>query len=194
MAVTFNGLALLNAPGEVMTPRPASELLVREALRRLGDRGGRVADVGTGSGAIAIAIAAACPGAEVWATDTSANAVRLARANVRRHGLQARVFVAQGDLLDPVPAPLDLIVANLPYVPERTAFRHPELWVEPAGAVFAAGDGLGAYRRLIDAASTRLAPDGALLVQIDRNVLASRRVGLPALQAILAGSEPRSAL
>lgn len=186
--VIFNGLELMSAPGDVMTPRPASERLVAEARVRLGVGCTRVADVGTGSGAIAIAIASVCPGAEVWATDTNANAVQLARANVRSHALENRVFVRYGDLLDPVPAPLDLIVANLPYVPEATIADHPDLWREPTDAVFAAGDGLGPYRRLIDAASSWLAADGALLLQLDRHMLVVSRPGLSALRFRLGNS------
>jgi release factor glutamine methyltransferase len=73
--------------------------------------------VGTGSGAIAIAIASAAPGATVWATDTSASSAALAQRNVLLHGLGDRVIVRQGDLLEPVPGIVDLVVANLPYVP-----------------------------------------------------------------------------
>jgi release factor glutamine methyltransferase len=69
-----------------MTPRPASERLVAVARARLVGRRARVADVGTGGGAIAIALE--LPDVEVWATDTSRNAILLARANVRRHGLE----------------------------------------------------------------------------------------------------------
>jgi len=182
--IVFHGLVLLRNDGHVMTPRPASERLVSEALRRLTGRGRRrIADVGTGSGAIAIAVACACPDVEAWATDTSAAAVLLARANVRRHGLAQRVFVHQGDLLAPAPVPLDLIVANLPYVPEAAAADHPDLWIEPADAVFAAGDGLGLYRRLIDEAADWLAADGALLLQLDRRILVSGRSELAALRA-----------
>jgi release factor glutamine methyltransferase len=134
--VTFNGLALATAPGRVMTPRAASEQLVAAACARLAGRPARVADVGTGSGAIAVAIVNVCPNVEVWATDISRSAVALARANVRRHGLEARVFVRHGDLLTPVPGPVDLIVANLPYLAASTAARHPDLASEPTAAVF----------------------------------------------------------
>jgi release factor glutamine methyltransferase len=188
--VTFNGLVLLRNDGVVMTPRPTSERLVAEARRRLGGGSRRVADVGTGSGAIASAIASAFPHVEAWATDTNAAAVMLARANVHRHGLANRVFIRQGDLLDPVPAPLDLIVANLPFVPEATAADHPDLWTEPADAVFAAGDGLGPYRRLLDAAGDWLAADGALLLQLDGRIFGASRTGLPALRAGIDGSPP----
>jgi release factor glutamine methyltransferase len=183
--VTFNGLKLLSAPGLVMTPRSTSEQLVEAACSRIGTRPVRVADVGTGSGAIAIAIASACPGAEVWATDTSSSAVALARANVRDHGLERRVFVRRGDLLAPVSGQLDLIVANLPNVPVSTAAEHPELGTEPFAAVFAGGDGLEPYRRLVDSAITRLADDGVLLLQLHRRVVLADRDELPALRVAL---------
>jgi release factor glutamine methyltransferase len=183
--VTFNGLVLATAPGRVMVPRSASEQLVATACARLAGRPARVADVGTGSGAIAIAIANACPNVEVWATDISRSAVALARANVRRHRLEDRVFVRAGDLLTPVPGPVDLIVANLPYLAASTAAQHPDLVSEPAAAVFAAGDGLEPYRRLVDAAGTQLADGGALLLQLNRRVVEASRAELPALRASL---------
>jgi release factor glutamine methyltransferase len=183
--VTFSGLSLGTAPGWVMTPRAASEQLVATARTRLAGRPARVADVGTGSGAIAIAIAIACPNAEVWATDVSRSAVALARANVRRHRLEDRVFVRHGDLLTPVRDPLDLIVANLPYLAASTAAQHPDLLSEPASAVFAAGDGLEPYRRLVDAASIQLADGGSLLLQLNRRVVEASRSELPALRAAL---------
>jgi release factor glutamine methyltransferase len=181
----FDGLVLLTAPGRVMTPRPASAQLVAAARARLSEHSARVADVGTGSGAIAIGIAIACPNTEVWATDISRAAVALARANVRRHRLEDRVQVRHGDLLAPVPGPIDLIVANLPYIPASAAAEHPDLESEPAAAVFADGDGLGPYRRLVDAAATRLADGGTLLLQLDRHVVAASRAELPALRVAL---------
>jgi release factor glutamine methyltransferase len=183
--VTFDGLVLLTAPGRVMTPRSPSAQLVAAARARLSEHSAHVADVGTGSGAIGIAIALACPNAEVWATDISHDAVALARANVRRHRLEDRVHVRHGDLLAPVPGPIDLIVANLPYIAASAAAEYPDLASEPAAAVFAEGDGLGPYRRLVDAAATRLADGGTLLLQLDRRVVAASRVELPALRVAL---------
>lgn len=183
--MTFDGLKLQSAPGLVMTPRSTSEQLVAAACARVGEGQTRVVDVGTGSGAIAIAIARARPQAEVWATDTSRNAVALARANVRSHGLEQRVFVRHGNLLAPVSGRLDLIVANLPYVPASTAADHPALRAEPFAAVFSRGDGLVPYRRLVDSAITRLADDGALLLQLHRCVVVAGRDELPALRAKL---------
>jgi release factor glutamine methyltransferase len=176
--VAFAGLPILTAPGRVMTPREASEQLVGAACARVGSGPARVCDVGTGSGAIAIAIARACPEALVWATDTSRYAVALARANVRRHGLDGRVVVEHGDLLDPVPGQLDVIVANLPCLPLELAARWPELAAEPPEAVFAPGDGLDPYRRLLAAAPERLVPDGRLLIQLHRRVHSFSRSAL----------------
>jgi release factor glutamine methyltransferase len=186
--VTFSGLRLLTAPGRVMTPRPASEQLVAEARARLVDRHARVADVGTGSGAIAVAIAHACPRVEVWGTDTSRCAGLLARANVQRHRLEERVFVRHCDLLDEVPAPVDLIVANLPYLPASVAVEHPDLMTEPFESVFAPGDGLDPYRRLMDAASKWLTEDGELLLQLHRRIVTANRAELPCLRSELDAS------
>ena len=186
--VIFNGLSLEVAPGLVMTPRPATEVLVAAAVERLGGCPARVVDVGTGCGAVAVAVASAAPNAEVWATDTSAHAVELARANVHRHGLENRVRVCHGDLLAPVSGPIDLIVANLPYLPAAAAREHPDLDAEPADAVFAAGDGLGPYRRLVAAAASRLHEDGALVFQLHRRVFAAARTELTDVAATLAAA------
>lgn len=181
----FCGLSLCTAPGRVMVPRPASEELVAAALRSVGDRPARVVDVGTGSGALAIAIAKAAPNALVWATDTSPDAVEAAAENVRRHGLADRVEVRHGDLLEPVPGAIDLVVANLPYLPAAEAPLHPQLAAEPADAVFAPGDGLGPYRRLLSACARRLSPDGAIAIQLHRRALTASRGELAKLHARL---------
>jgi release factor glutamine methyltransferase len=178
---TFCGLELLTAPGRVMIPRPASERLVDASLDLIRDGRTRVVDVGTGSGAVAIAIAAAAPEAIVWATDTSREAVALARANVRRHNVADRVIACQGDLLEPVPGPVDLVVANLPYLPAETAARRPDLACEPHAALFSDGDGLAPYRRLLGACACRLGANGAVAIQLHRRVLTATRDELPRL-------------
>jgi len=182
---SLSGVRLLTAPGQVMTPRPASEALVAAAVARIAGRPLRVVDVGTGSGAIAIAIASAVPAAEVRATDTSRAAVELARANVRRSGLEGRIRVHQADLLDGVPGPLDLVVANLPYLPVSAAAASADLAAEPSDAVFAPGDGLDPYRRLLSASAERLAHDGAVILQFHRRVLQAARAELWSLRAEL---------
>jgi release factor glutamine methyltransferase len=187
---SFNGLSFITRPGRVMTPRRASEELVAAALDCVGSAPARVVDVGTGTGAIAVAIAAAAPNVHVVATDTSRCAVALARANVRRHGLSDRVTVCHGDLLEAVPDPIDLVVANLPYLSASEAGRYPELADEPAEAVFASGDGLEPYRRLLSACAERLDDGAAVIIQLHRHVFAATRAELPALRARLVHPRP----
>ncbi|HSC74146.1 MAG TPA: HemK/PrmC family methyltransferase [Gaiellaceae bacterium] len=164
MKTTFCDLQLETAPGRVFTPRPTTEKLVQTALRRIDGVPMRIADVGTGSGAIAVALATQRPDVEIWATDTSADAVELARENAERLGVADRVHVLQGDLLDPLPAPVDLIVANLPYLPESEHdARYDD---EPDNAVYAPGDGLDLYRRLLDACRDgKLKTGGTVVLQ-----------------------------
>jgi len=168
-----------------MTPRSASEQLVETAVERIGDQPALVGDVGTGSGAIAVAIALAAPHAEVWASDVSPAAVLLARANAHRFGVADRVRVVQGDLLTPLPNELDLIVANLPYLPRSERDEHPELAEEPEDAVYAGGDGLDPYRRLLVGAEEKLRSGGAIAIQLHRRVFSAEREGLAAIRATL---------
>jgi len=182
METAFCGLPLLTAPGKVMTPRPATEQLVATAAARIGGRPARVADVGTGSGAIAVSLALAAPRAEIWASDVSASAVLLARANAHRFGVTDRVHAERGDLLEPLPGGLDLIVANLPYLPHGEA--RPELAGEPEQAVYADGDGLGLYRRLLVAAGEKLRHDGAVVIQLHRKVFLFEQAEIAGLPAV----------
>jgi release factor glutamine methyltransferase len=177
--VEFDGLMLSTRRGVVMTPRATSVALVDVAVAHLGDRRCRVVDVGTGSGAIAIAIATKAPNATVWATDRSREAVELATRNAAQAGVSDRVLVREGDLLEPVPGTVDLVVANLPYLSADERDFHPDLRWEPAAAVFAPGDGLGCYRRLLQAAASRLSECGLLALQLRGDVYCaeSRRLG-----------------
>jgi len=182
--VEFAGLTLRTEPGVVMVPRPATEALVAAAAERAGDRELRVADVGTGAGGIAVALAVRAPGATVCATDVSEEAVRLTCENARRHGVGDRVTALVGDLLAPVEGPLDLVLANLPYLPDSLAGTpgYVEYEAEPRAAIFAPGSGLGPYLRLLDQAEERLAPDGTLLIQYHRRVLEAGRDEIPRLR------------
>jgi release factor glutamine methyltransferase len=177
METIFHGLPFQSDPGRVFTPRPATERLVDAALERIGRAPARVADVGTGSGAIAVTLALRAPQIEVWASDTCANALRLAQANASRLG--AQVHLLQGDLLDGLPRDLDLIVANLPYLtPGATGYED-----EPAKAIFSSGeDGLDHYRRLLAGAADHLNDEGGVLIQLHGEVLEAERSELPWLR------------
>ncbi len=161
----FRRLTLDVRPG-VFVPRPETETLVDVALEMSGDAP-VVADLCTGSGAIALAIAHERPGAAVFATDISADAVALARANASRLGLS--VTVEQGDLFEPLPAELrgavDLVVANPPYLPAGDEPRLPaDVRADPASALFG---GVELYARLFADALEWLRPDGVMVVEID---------------------------
>jgi release factor glutamine methyltransferase len=139
----------------VLIPRPETELLVELALEL---EPKRVLDVGTGSGAIALAVVDELPGCEVTATDTSTEALEVARANAERLGLADQVRILGGTIPTEVEQGLDgrdgcwdLILANLPYVAERDwATLQPEVtqW-EPREALLAGPDGLDIYRSFI---------------------------------------------
>jgi release factor glutamine methyltransferase len=182
---TFHGLEFLTAPGRVFTPRATTEALVDAALAHIDSQHLRVADVGTGSGVIGVSIAVAAPQVEVFATDINADAVSLARENAERHGVGDRVHVYEGDLLTPVPGDVDLVVANLPYLPEDEP--QPELAGEPPEAVYAPGDGLGPLRQLLQICEAgKLAMPGFALVQYRGDVLEADCQHLPELREELA--------
>jgi release factor glutamine methyltransferase len=155
---------------DVLIPRPETEILVEEALRRLKSlEAPRVVDVGTGSGAIALSLAAELPAAEVIATDLSPRALEVARENARRLGLDGRVSFLEGDLLAPVAGRrFDAVASNPPYVDakEREALEPEVRDHDPALALFAPGDALSVYRRLAPQAREALVPGGLLLLEV----------------------------
>lgn len=165
----FMSLVFMVSP-DVLIPRPDTELLV-ETILNLAEQEEiqRICDVGTGSGAIAVSLAASLRSATVYAVDISAPALVIARQNADRH--QVQVDFRQGDLLEPMQgeAPLDVIVANLPYVTSRQ-IQELDPGVkdyEPHRALLASGDGLDIYRRMIPQAFQCLRPGGYLLIEID---------------------------
>jgi release factor glutamine methyltransferase len=183
----FRHLTLEVRPG-VFVPRPETETVVEVALEMSGDAP-VVADLCTGSGAIALAIAHERPGAVVFATDFSAEAVALARANASRLGLP--VTVELGDLFEPLPSELrgglDLVVANPPYLPVRDAASLPaDVRADPASALFGDGE---LYARLFAEAEDWLRAGGAIVVEIDAReggaiARAARAAGLAQVRVV----------
>ncbi len=164
----FYGLEFMVDP-RVLIPRPETELLVSEALAWCeGLQAPTIADIGTGSGAVALALAVNLPGAAIYATDVSDSALAVAAANCRVHGVASRVRLLRGDLLAPLPEPVDLIVANLPYVTEAEmgALLLEINRYEPRVALAGGADGLDLVRRLCDSAPDYLKPHACLLLEM----------------------------
>jgi len=115
----FYGLEVEVTPAAII-PRPETETLVELVLEFIGTREAkhdtRVVDVGVGCGAVAVALAVDLPQAEIVATDVSPEALALARRNAERYQVAERIRFLEGDLLEPLDAPVDVIAANLPYV------------------------------------------------------------------------------
>jgi release factor glutamine methyltransferase len=145
----------------VLIPRPETEHLVEAALEL--PPGARVADVGTGSGAVALALKAERPDLEVIATDSSPDALSVARANAERLGLD--VTLLEGDLLAPVEDRLDAVLSNPPYVADadRASLAPDITRHEPEIALYAGEDGLGLIRRL----APQAAASGATLLALE---------------------------
>ncbi len=180
----------------VLIPRPETELLVETAIATADVMSQRVAvaaaswrgrplpsalvgmappleavtmaDVGTGSGVIAVSVAVHCPSVLVWASDVSAGALSVAQRNTQTHGVADRVHLMQGFLLRPIPQPVDIITANLPYIPTRDIDRlAPEVAMyEPRQALDGGYYGLQLIGELLNQAPHYLRPGGVVLLEI----------------------------
>ena len=164
----FWGLELEVTP-DVLIPRPATELIVEAIQELFPDRAVplTIADVCTGCGCVAVAIAHERPSAIVRATDISRPALVVARRNATRHGVADRITFTHGDLLDGVTGAFDAIVANPPYVIDRSKpALQPEVRDhEPPVALFGGIDGLSLVARLIAEAPARLRAGGYLIFE-----------------------------
>ncbi len=169
----FMGLTLRARPG-VFIPRPETEVLVEKALERLPGDAREALDVCCGCGNIAVALAVNRPGLRVTATDSSLDAVALARENAELCGVADRVEVLRGDLYAPAAGPperFDMIISNPPYVPSgcRESLPDEVREHEPPEALFAGEDGLDVIRRLAGGAPAVLRPGGLLALEVDES-------------------------
>ena len=169
----FYGLTFAVGPGALI-PRPETETLVEAALDAIRAHPRhqslvRVADIGTGSGAIAIAVAHHAPAAKMFAVDQSTAALQWAGKNRKRLGSSDQVILLAGDMLEPLTEQLDIVLANLPYVPteEYEALPDEIRAHEPELAVDGGNDGLDLYRRFAAQLSAHLVDDAyAVLIEI----------------------------
>ncbi len=166
----FYGLRFAVDP-RVMIPRPETEVLVDAAREFIHGSALTVVDVGTGSGAIAVAVAAHEHRVHVIATDSSHDALEVARANALSNGVADRVEFRLGDLLAPIVEAVDVVCANLPYLPDdvldRLAGDRTSLAFEPRASVVAGTDGLDVIRRCVADLPRVLAPGGAAFFECD---------------------------
>ena len=158
----FYGINLL-VNADVLIPRPETESLVEHALfmALMGMETPElvIADVGTGTGAIAINLAIHLPAARIYATDNEDAVLDVASYNIRAHNVADRITLLKGDLLEPLPEAVDLIVANLPYVPtDRIPTLQPEIQWEPRPALDGGPNGLDAIERLLHQAAASPTP------------------------------------
>jgi release factor glutamine methyltransferase len=168
----FFGLEFEVTP-DVLIPRPETEMIVEETIRIVQqDRIAHplIVDVGAGSGCIAVAVARELGQAGVIASDISEPALRVARRNAARHGLEDRVGFVASDLLDAFAEEdfADFILSNPPYVSEEETHslqREVRDW-EPRLALTDSNDGLSLYRRLLKDAPSRLKPGGHLICEM----------------------------
>jgi release factor glutamine methyltransferase len=181
----------------VLVPRPETETLLETALNVISEwqldspspasgRGGRgvrglAIDVGTGSGAIACTLALEAPDCCVVGSDVSVEAMAVAAHNRRRLGLDGRLALVRGGLLDWLGEPADLVVANLPYIPlSRIRSLMPEVsqW-EPHLALDGGRDGADLIRALLADAGRVVRPGGTILLELDPEQIEAVCAALP---------------
>lgn len=185
----FYGLDFLVTP-DVLIPRPETELLVEQALdvlRRL-PAPRLIADVGTGSGSIAVSLAHNAPSAQVVASDLSLAALRVASRNIARHKVQQHVWLVQADLLPALGEPVDVLCANLPYVPRAELAHLAVAAHEPRLALDGGESGFDVIARLLRQLAALRRPPRFILLEIGeqaegalgmaREAFPSARIGL----------------
>jgi len=172
-----------NVTPDVLIPRPETELLVEKAIAWLGKNPSHplnIADVGTGSGIIAISIALHTSNTHILATDISTKALQIARQNAEKHGVNDKIKFIECDLLPNheqqntnftsatlYPSTLNLICANLPYIPTNTLHGLPIYGREPTLALDGGTDGLKLFRKLMKIAPEWMAPNSLILLEIE---------------------------
>jgi release factor glutamine methyltransferase len=159
----------------VLIPRPETELLVDTAIEFANTvcltKPPLIADIGTGCGAIAISLALNVPHSTIYATDVSPSALEVAALNCTSHHVTDRIILLKGNLLEPLPEPVDLLVANLPYIKssDLTNLSPEIIQFEPRTALDGGENGLDYIRQLLEQAEDRINTNGCLLLEIGQN-------------------------
>jgi release factor glutamine methyltransferase len=152
---------------DVLIPRPETELLVEKAISLTKEKSYKIiVDVGTGSGIVAICMTLNLPGIVVYATDISAPALGVAYRNCEKHKVQHKITLLQGYLLEPLPEPVDMIVANLPYVADVDMVQVNTAGYEPDIALNGGADGLEYIVAIIEQSISKLLGGGSILFEV----------------------------
>jgi len=168
----FWSIALAITP-DVLVPRPETETVVEGALDFV-VRGGlrmeklRILDIGTGSGALLLALLRELPNATGIGTDISTGALKVARENAARCGVEGRCTFVVCDIASVVEGPFDLLVSNPPYIAhdEITSLAPEVKNYDPTVALDGGDDGLAAYRAIAADAKRLLAPGARMFVEL----------------------------
>lgn len=156
-----------NVDNRVLIPRPETELLVEKALELAKTKPvTKVADIGTGCGIIAVSLALQLSNVKIYATDISALALELAVQNSGKHKVLDQICFLQGNLLEPLPEPVDLVIANLPYVKQSDVSKSQSLGFEPDLALNGGRDGLTVIRKFCVQVGDKIKPGGSVLMEI----------------------------
>ncbi len=162
----------------VLIPRPETELLVEEVLKnflktyKLKPKNYTIAEIGTGSGCIIVALATKfkvqSSKLKMYGIDISEETLKVAQRNARKHKVDKKIKFLKGNLLNPIPEKMDLMIANLPYVSENEMKKLPAdiKNFEPEIALYGGPDGLNYYRKLLKQVDNYLVPCGKIFLEI----------------------------
>ena len=165
----FYGLDIMVESG-VFIPRPETELIVDTCLNIIKSMSPnhqiKIVDACTGSGAVAIAIGKQVPSAQIYATEISDSALKMAKRNLYSHGLEGRIEILKGSLLEPIESDIDILVSNPPYIPSQDIENlQPEVLHEPLAALDGGTDGLEIINELMVQASNKMSRPGTILIE-----------------------------
>jgi len=156
---------------DVLIPRPETEGLVELALEWLDANPGKRSclEIGTGSGCIAISLAKSIPDLQIIATDISLQALQVAKENASRHKVMSQIHFLERDLFSGITSPIDLLVANLPYIPSEKLRSLDVYLSEPSLALDGGQDGLHYIKEVLKEAGQHLNPGGAVFLELDED-------------------------
>lgn len=173
----FYGLAFF-VNHDVLIPRPETEKLVEKVIAHLKTKSCQlktsICDLGTGSGCLAIALAKNLPNIQIWATDISRSALKIAKINAKMHRVSKHIKFVCSDLFSKIPQKIkfDVIVANLPYLSQKQ-YKVAQLEIkkyEPQLALVGGKTGMEIYKKLLSQSKNHLKKGGKIFLEKYRSI------------------------